>query len=179
MTKIIIFNGPKDCGKDTAAVIVQNYLSDDVVAHCKFSKPLKTIVSNFLNIEPWQLEAQKKGAGGQEFRDLQIGVYESLSRVFGSNWLGVQVCHNIEEQECDNIVMSDGGRPEDVEPLIRKYGGKNIMICQIIRNGCNFDYDIRGYISDGRVVMRHVTNDDLTAFKAKIIDIATEFFAEN
>ncbi len=175
MNKIIIFNGPKGCGKDTAAAILENYLGDNDVTHMKLSQSLKDIVANQLNIPVWKLEADKRVR--TEYRDLQIAVYESLSRVFGRDWLGVNLTNRIIAQENDNIVVSDGGRDEEIDRIIRNFGARNVMICQIIRNGCTFDYDIRGYISDARVTMAHVTNDDLDSFRTKIIDIGTEFFA--
>lgn len=176
MAKIIVFNGPPRCGKDTAAETVVNYFGSDFVSHLKFSTPLKEIVSSVTGQEHAAMEEIKDDAKvfSGTYRELQIGVFQALSQVFSSQWLGEVLVHKITREPNDLIVCSDGGRTEELLPLFRR--GHEIMVVQILRDNCHFGYDIRGYISSPKAVMRAVVNKDISTFRREVIDIAGEFF---
>lgn len=177
MAKIIILNGPPRCGKDTAAEAIVRYFTTENVSHHKFSRPLKDIVASVTGQEYKDLETikdqQQEFAGS--FRELQIATYEALSKVFSQQWLGEILCHKIAKDQNDLIVCSDGGRIEDLIPLFRR--NHQVMVIQILRDGCHFNYDIRGYISSPRAAMRTILNKNKEVFETQIIDIAAEFFA--
>ena len=115
---------------------------------------------------------------GGTYRDLQIAVFETLSTVFSSQWLGLILKNKIDTADTEFVVCSDGGRTEDIQPLIR--AGHTLCVVQILRDGCSFalDQNVRSYISDNRVQTRTVLNSDLVSFQQQIESIAAEFFAE-
>jgi hypothetical protein len=181
MKKIIILNGPPSCGKDTAAHIIQDYLGSDTVAHLKYSAPLKAFAANIAGISVEELERNKESEVFKNFsgRDLQIIVFNELARSLGQDWLGQILAREIQQEESDYIVVSDGGRPEDIAPLFRNLQGKEIMIAQIMRNGCSFSNDIRMYLSDNRAIMQHVVNSDLETYRSRVRDMAASFYGED
>lgn len=174
MTKIIIFNGPPRSGKDTAAKALQQYLGEDTAAHLKLSTPLKTLASDFIGQDSNVLEQQKEQpilfGISTSFRDIQIGLYSSIAKVLGPSWLAEIAAHKINKTEQPIVVLSDGGRPEEVDKLVRKFGAGNIMLFHIHRKNTSFQGDIRQYIYDGRIFTQLVINDDLQQFQTEIID---------
>lgn len=181
MTKIIVFNGPPRSGKDTAAHIIQQYFGSDTVAHLKLSTPLKRFVSELSGLSIPQLEEGKEQPllFGQTVssRDLQIGIYEAISKVAGRDWLAQIVVHKINTVEQSIVVLSDGGRPEEIDKLVRNFGASNILLLQLFRKGTSFQGDIRQYIYDSRIVTQPVMNEDLQQFKIDIIDEVTSWLA--
>jgi hypothetical protein len=146
----------------------------------KLSLPLKLIVSHVFGKSLHELEQTKDTVlPGQRssYRDAQIHTYLQLEKVFGSDWLGKWLVNDIENAEQEYFVLSDGGRDDDLVPLIRRYQPHNIQIIQIMREGCSFSNDIRSYISATNIKIRPCINKDLSAFKAEMVDFAAEFFA--
>ena len=178
--KIIILNGPARCGKDTGAAAVVNYLGEENVAHIKMSQPLKDITSLVMGAPPQVLEAMKDRHTfkNMSYRDMQIMVFSEFAKYLGQDWLGDIFARTLAHEERDYIICSDGGRPEDLQRAFSTFPKGSIMVVQIMREGCYFDHDIRMYISDPRAVMKHVVNDDIASYTAKIIDKAAEFFGE-
>lgn len=181
MTKIIILNGPPRCGKDTAANAIESYYGADTCKHMKISQPLKDI-SQMVFGQPYQVLEMNKEKELPKFnisyRDAQIGTFQQLIPVFGAEWLGYCMVNAINAAEQPYFVLSDGGRMEDIRPLIPFFGPENLMIVQIMREGCNFLGDIRSYIAAYDVRTRPIINDDMETFTKTMIDFAGEFFAE-
>lgn len=182
MPKIIILNGPPRCGKDTAAIAVTKNLKEYGCVHMKISQPLKDIARGVFGLPNNQLEATKFTviAGHPcSYVDAQIQTYQYLSKVYGADWLGQALVNKINATEFPYIVLSDGGRPADINPLIREYGPRNLMIIQIMREGCSFSGDIRSYISASpEVQIKPIINDDIVAYKLRVQQICEEFFSE-
>lgn len=180
MPKVIILNGPPACGKDTAAKAIADYFGEDVCKHMKFSQPLKAIVSrvtgcSFEEIESYKNKPLFKGMTG---RDLQIHTYNQLAQIFGEDWLGRVASIDLRRMDHEYFVFSDGGRSEDITSFIPTIGVENLMVIQIMREGCFFTGDIRSYISIPKVTTKPIVNNDLQTFKHGVIDFAGEFFAE-
>lgn len=173
MTKIMILNGPPRCGKDTAAKAIEDYFGENVCKHVKFSTPLKLIASNVAGLSVQELEASKEA-----FREEQINTFKQLVPVYGDHWLGSWLLNDIKKYEQSCFVVSDGGRTADIMPLLREYSPKNLLIVQIMREGCTFKNDIRSYITAYSVRIRPAVNKDLEVFKAELIDFAGEFFGD-
>ena len=45
------------------------------------------------------------------------------------------------------IAVSDGGFPEEIQPVIDHVGAENITIVRIHREGCDFSNDSRNYLT--------------------------------
>ncbi len=182
MPKIVILNGPPRCGKDTAAIAVTKSLKDCGCVHMKISQPLKDIARGVFGLSNKQLEATKFSVlSGHpcSYVDAQIQIYQHLSKIFGASWLGKALVHKINATEFPYIVLSDGGRPADITPLLLEYGPKNLMIIQIMREGCSFSGDIRSYISaSADVQIKPIINDNKEAYEKRVQQICEEFFSE-
>lgn len=180
MTKIIILNGPPRCGKDTAAEAIEEYFGSDICKHLKLSEPLKLIASSILGYPREVLEANKDTvlSGNKiSYRDAQIHTFLQLVPVYGEGWLGKWFVNSLEQYEQEYFVLSDGGRSEDIRPFLQFLRPEDLLIIQIMREGCAFRGDIRSYITAYNVRVRPSVNKDLTEFKAEMIDFAGEFFA--
>ena len=162
--KVLIFNGPPQCGKDTACAAILAAMPNEDVVHLKFSQPLKDLVKS-VGIS----------SSDPDYRAYQISTFQALSKVFGADWLGRYMLRQLAMVDEDFVIISDGGRLDDVEATIRYH---NVMIVQILRDGCNFGYDIRQYIAHPRAITRTIVNDDLESFKQKVVNLALQFFAE-
>lgn len=178
MTKILILNGPPRCGKDTAADAITEMFDAE---HIKLSKPLKDFAHYVIGGDLEVLEQNKEKnlpIYNMSYREMQIFLFQAIAKGLGEQWLGKITARNIRNSENDLFVMSDGGRPEDLEPLFRAFPSGSIMIVQIMREGCFFNNDIRQYISDRRAKMRHTVNKDKDAYIAEMKHFAAEFFED-
>jgi len=111
------------------------------------------------------------------YRDLQIGTFNALSKVYGENWLGHILVNKVKELDEEIILISDAGRNTDVLPLIKAFGIPNILVIQLMRKGCSFDYDVRNYIDDPRINKEILFNDGTEKFNLEIKDTILSFIA--
>jgi len=178
MRKILILNGPPKSGKDFAAELMVRVLSEDTVLHFKLASPLKTMAEIIAGIPSSELERIKDTIlppFGISYRDIQINIFYGLAKHFGDDWLGKVLVNRINETDSDTIIISDGGRTIEVNPLIKAFGAKNISILQVFRDRCTFDYDIREYINDPRLKRYMLFNDGTSNFNIKVIDAMWDF----
>jgi len=175
----MILNGPPRCGKDTAANAIEEYFGEDICKHIKLSAPLKYIVSNVFGFSVEQLEHDKDITHKElsmSYRDAQIHTFNQLVPVFGEDWLGRWTVNQLGKYDQSFFVISDGGRTADILPFLRELSPENLLIVQIMREGCSFTNGIRSYIAANNVRTRPTVNRDIDAFKAEMIDFAGEFF---
>lgn len=182
MPKVMILNGPPRCGKDTGAIAVEKHFGSDICKHLKVSQPLKDYVTDVLGTPAYELEKTKdvivKGMNSS-YRDLQIHVYHQLSQVFGTDWLGKVLINKMKVYEQSYFILSDVGRNDDILPLLRHIPPSDILIVQIMREGCSFTGDIRSYVSGvSGVQIKPTINKKINSYCAEMIDFAGEFFAE-
>lgn len=179
MPKIILLNGPARSGKDFAATHLMNVLKDDEPVHLKLSTPLKKMAGEMLAELPDDLEKVKEQILpiGLSYRHVQIMLFESIATAFTKAWLGDAMARKIAKLDANTFVVSDAGRDEEVEPLIKQFGAKNILIVHIFRDGCSFDNDIRYYITNPRVKRVTLFNDGTDAFKTKLDAFVLDFLS--
>jgi D-arabinose 5-phosphate isomerase GutQ len=111
-------------------------------------------------------------------RDAQIHTFGQLAQLFGGDWLGKVTARRIAETDAPYIVLSDGGRSEEIVPIVRAVGKTNVMIVQIMREGTSFANDIRTYVSLPGVTIKPALNRTLAEYQAEMCDLASAFFAE-
>jgi hypothetical protein len=179
MPKIILLNGPARSGKDFAAAHLMDATKDDDPVHLKLSTPLKIMAGEILAESCEDLEKIKDRTldFGASYRDVQIMLFESIAQTFTRSWLGQAMTRKIKKLDVNIIVISDVGRDEEIEPLIKAFGAKNILVVQIFRDGCSFDNDIRYYITDARVKRVTVYNDNTHNFKTKLDAYVLDFLS--
>ena len=174
MTQIIIFNGPPGSGKDFACSYLKERYSN--VIHISFKEKLIDLTCRFYGVsrEEWDERYENSSTLGSGFvrwkdipweklgylsqREALIHVSENVIKpVFGKAIFGELLCDSIEgmKQQSRDIVFvcSDGGFPEEVEPLscLFWHHGTNsagVTVARISRDGCSFVGDSRNYLPD-------------------------------
>ena len=181
MTKLIILNGPPRCGKDTAANTIEEYFGEDVCKHIKISAPLKLIAASIIGKSKELLEETKDArieGSASTYREAQIHTFEQLVPIYGEDWLSRWTINSLDNYEQDFFVLSDCGQSAEIVPFMQKYGPENLLVIQIMREGCAFLNDTRTYITAKGVRTRPMVNKDINTFKEEVIDFAGEFFGD-
>jgi hypothetical protein len=153
--KIILLNGAPSSGKDTAA----NYLVEKYpnIKTDKFARVLKErthALYGFSNRAHDYYETVKSLPNDDFYgltpRQTYINVSETYFKVHhGGSIFGQILSFEIDNYDCDILVISDSGFEEEAQVLIDKYGEDNIILIKVQREGCTFDKDSRNYIDLG------------------------------
>lgn len=175
--RIVFFNGPPGCGKDTVVSHLTPYLQ---FTHLKFAAPVKRMVCALLNEDARWLEESKDQphralalANGAVLtvqdtpRNLLIALSEDLLKQrYGNDFFGRVMVNEISKSMNKLVLISDSGFLHEAEPVIKKYGAANCMHFQISRAGCSFAGDSRSYWEHKglhrRLIVNHGTVHDLT-----------------
>lgn len=155
MNKIILFNGPPSSGKDVASLYLFKKYN---VLHCSFKRKLIHLTQILLDITPteWHYWYQDKEKPREELNDLScrqalIKVSEEMVKpVMGKDFWGRSEANWLKRNlHRDQIaVFSDAGFDEEVVPIVKAFGEKNVHIIKIIREGCSYENDSRKYLSE-------------------------------
>lgn len=193
MTQIIIFNSPPNAGKDTAALVLQQYLGASEVNLCSFKKPLIELalkVSGLSEIqwnEIYTRELKEQKDYRLRIRDIAVSPRQYLiwlsetviKPVFGKGFFGEQAAKQVEEGKIN--VFSDGGFMEELEALIDTTiqmdscnQHPDVTVVRIEREGCSFKNDSRGYLGAGYYDVKFIDleNDTIEQFAKDITLIA-------
>lgn len=163
--KVIVFNGPPDVGKDTAANYVRSFVQINAPyyypRHMKFSEPLKraahAIYDTFHGWEHYDSRdgRPQKGMSNGDFlglspREAYIAMHEKYLKIMhGDDALGWILRKRIVRQNNTKlIVLSDSGFPEELHPIINLVGERNTLIVELHMAGKTFEGDSRSYIGD-------------------------------
>ena len=173
-SKVLILNAPPNAGKDTIA--------DYLVAHhgytkLSFKSALFELLYKVFSIENpehfmeeyYTREAKEKpcsllriGDRIMSPREALIFLSESVVKpLWGDAYFGTRAVQLIDGSSSNLYVFADGGFLAELVPLVDKVGAENITVAQIVRDGCTFKGDSRGYVdadSIGCNVVR-VAND--------------------
>lgn len=160
--KIIVFNGPPDCGKDTASDAVRSYIQIHATwmrpTHMKFAEPLKqgahALYSAFHNYDYYDNDGRREKNNpsgdflGLSPRQAYIEMFNALERLHGPEALGYIMRKRLVRNSFNSVVVcSDGGRLGDLAPVIEHVGQKNVLIVEIHATGVT-EWDNRCYIGD-------------------------------
>lgn len=158
--KIVLFNGPPGCGKDTAAAMVAAAFDEEYYTyHKKFAGPLKAAINALFDIPEEQAEELKDRIDPlwkRRLRDEYIWFSEACCKPrFGNDFFGVLMMRElnaIRNAHLDIeplIAISDSGFSEEVEALLHSphINESDILLVQIHREGCDFVGDSRSYIN--------------------------------
>ena len=153
--KLIVLNGPPDCGKDTTA----DYLSAEYGWYkFKLSHTLKlgahALLGDSLDIMKYEGEAKNKPQEdlcGEIPRDWYIYLSEEVLKPrFGKDILGHLAVKHLSLaapwEARGGVVVSDCGFMDELRPLIENFGAHNIYVIQMFREGCTYSNDSRGYL---------------------------------
>jgi hypothetical protein len=173
MKKIVLFNGPPHCGKDTIAHGIKKLIDGEVMVEvAKFAQPLKTVAKHLYcdgNQELFDKMDLPENKGvpndlffGKTCREVQIAISEQYAKpVHGEKVFGKILAQHIKFSPNELFLVSDSGFRQEAEVLVEEFGAENVLLVRIKRKGTTYDGDSRGYINleDLGVVSLEVENN--------------------
>ncbi len=158
--KIILINGPPHSGKDTAGKILRRTHGARLY---KMSRPLKDGLREFFgfSIDAMKLSVEPNkddhvvdlfkvawNSNILSWREVQISLSEDWAKpLFGDDILGrIAVGYLMQLSSFDMTVITDSGFRDEALPLVTAFGADNILLIQLMREGCSFERDSRDYI---------------------------------
>jgi len=194
--RVVLFNGPPSCGKDTAAIglferLTYQRLGLEHELHLsleRFSMPNKRAfagmmglnISTFGVVEVW--EARKEEiipSLGISYRQWQIDFSERFMKplygqaIFGQLLAERWLRRTVGLKEDQALIIPDSGFKSETEVLLRR--GWDILLIRIHRPGTDFSKDSRSYLEfDPRpnLLQLDIQNDGTEAdFQAHIVGV--------
>ena len=179
--KIFLLNGPPGSGKDTLAnYIVQRDRENFVKSWCAY--PMKQAVKAFFALSDEEFKEFEgntvlKGTKlprflGMSYREACISFAEEWckptygQRVFGE--LLVERIKALNSTKPLSVVISDSGFNCEAEPMVEEFGKDNVFHVKLVRKGCDYVGDSRGYIDPKALGIKSYTikNKTLEAYYA-------------
>jgi len=183
--KIIAFNGPPRCGKDTCANLMVDYVTnrtDRPVFKRALSMPLRLMAFGALQKqydehEFERLKDQVIPSLGVTMRQFQIGLSERFMKPFYRSDIFPLLMREsipVEARSRDClVVISDCGFQLEVNSLSLFEGADNIAVCRVLRDGKNFNNDSRQWvhhIPDRDFEIEN--NSDLETLNQRVVELA-------
>lgn len=177
--KLILFNGPRHSGKDTAADYVWTMFPDTM--RFKLSRPLKDAIKAFFNLTDAQvayLESKKTEPDallfGNSYVDVQISMSEYWAKdKFGMRVFGKLALREVQASPSKLFVCSDSGFDYEAAPLLSYFGISNVLLVRLHRDGKSFAGDSRAYIElPGVRTIEMTNNGSTTHFCEQVKEIA-------
>lgn len=181
--KLILFNGPRHSGKDTAALRCE---AEFKAYHFKLSGPIKAAVKAMFELKGNTvdfLETVKTQPVpiffDKSYVDCQISFSEDwVKPFFGEYTFGILAARHVQRHMLDNpgqelYVCSDSGFATEAQPLIDLFGTDNVLLVKSYRNGKTFAGDSRSYIELDGVTTVSIRNDSTIEEYQQTIDHLT------
>lgn len=166
MKRVIIFNGPPRCGKDTAASVLKQKLGNRARV-VSFKTPLIRLTAGFygLTVEDfltdydaplpkgkWHKDKVQSRLHLKSQRSALIHVSENVIKpVFGDAAFGSALAETIDsDNHHDIFIVPDSGFEAEVSPLRQRF---DVKVIRIDHPGCTFEGDSRSYLRDPDVIM--------------------------
>lgn len=181
LNKIIICNAPPGAGKDTLCNYVT--LHNKTFATGKFADPLKKAAKELYGLTEQQVKyfesdltiknAKQDVLFGNSWREVLIDLSEKYMKPkYGKDVFGKILTNKINTMPAIgpfNLIISDGGFNEEVQPLVDTYGKDKVVIVRIHRKGCDFSTDSRAFIDAEKLGVKSfdITNKKIDKFFAE------------
>lgn len=178
----IVFNGPPNSGKDTAAQLV--LAAAHPSHHLEFKTKLLEITACLFNVSLDELLSLYNNRDTKEVETCRLEGYSPRGAVkfvaetvmkpnFGSHYFAYSAALKM---VYGLNVFSDGGFISEIESVYDECDGQ-MMIVQIHRPGCDFQNDTRSYIDqykDALVVKLH-NDSDMSILRSRVINLINQF----
>jgi hypothetical protein len=181
--KLILFNGPRHSGKDTAALRCE---AEFQAYHFKLSGPIKAAVKAMFELKDNTvnfLETIKTQRVpiffDKSYVDCQISFSEDwVKPFFGEYTFGILAARHVQRHMLDNpnqelYVCSDSGFAAEAQPLIDLFGADNVLLVKPHREGKTFTGDSRSYIELDDVTTVSITNNGTIDEYHRMVDHLT------
>lgn len=165
--KVIILNAPPGAGKDTIGELICKHAPCYVMKR-SFKEPMFKIAKAMLGdyrfslfMQAYDDREQKERAqpflNGKSPRQFMIWISEDVIKPqFGVHYFGQMMAEAVRDSQVP-IIVTDGGFPEEVKPLVS--AGIQVNICRLHRTGYTFEGDSRDYLNLEGYHHRVVTRD--------------------
>jgi hypothetical protein len=190
--KIILINGTKQSGKDTASNHIDyefSNISFDVL-QCKFAAPMFSSIPVMFSIPlgEWMVmyadekETPSHRLMGMSPRQAMIWLSEEVIKPkFGKAFYGDLAKNRINDSTThDLVVFSDSGFVEEAKVIVDEFGSDNVYLVRLERTGHSFVGDSRSYILPEEIGIDPIDNffivendTDETSFTNKITEVTT------
>lgn len=182
MKKIVLFNGPPRCGKDTSCLAEESAIRSKFAkfvkegAHAAFGLDINEYhMDYFEDVKDTPLEVFH----GKTPREVYIYFSESFMKPLTGDegYFGTRLSEWIDAQDDDLFFVTDSGFREEAEKVVFTFGSDNVFLVRIKRPNCNFSSDSRSYIdlSDLGVISYDIDNNSTQEeFIDKIKNITKE-----
>lgn len=185
--KVVLFNGPRHSGKDTAAIrCVRTFGAH----HFKFSGPIKAAIKaaySLADADVEYLESIKTEPCsllmGKSYVEVQISFSEDWVKPFwGVEAFGHLAVRGlqaaIKEDPAQGLyVSSDSGFAQEAVPVVNLFGAQNVLLVKLIRDGKTFEGDSRSYIELPGIATVTLLNDDFQSYLQCVDDLVGSFLA--
>lgn len=152
MTKVVLFNGPPQSGKDT----LRNYILYDYNAYdVDFKDGIFDAVNwrtLYETVYPDKaLYSYEEFKNETNLRQFLIDFSEKVAKpLLGNDIFAKLFCNTIKNHNTDRVnifyVCADLGFNVELDTCIAEFGLDNILVIQLHRTGCSFDGDSRYYV---------------------------------
>jgi len=155
--RIILFNGPPGCGKDTAASIISKHLPN-LVYQYKMALPLKEACHKLLGLQGTleELEPLKEQPvrfplvdpeKTMRLRDFYIHISENVMKpLYGKRVFGQLAVEYLRQCHQAVATISDSGFYDEAMPIIEYFGVEHVLLVRLHRPGKTFAGDSRSYV---------------------------------
>ncbi len=180
--KILLFNGPRRSGKDTAFNFI--YKNLPVVRHRKFAAPLKMACAAMFDVSKEHLKALEALGStiktvpddrfmGRSWVELLMWMSEiCMKNEFGSDIMGRLMVTELQKPTSAPLtVITDCGFKEEAMPLIDAFGKENVSVVKLLRPGYTFEGDSRDYIPHEFITHFIDNRFDLELFERQVMRV--------
>ena len=202
--RVILLNGPPECGKDTAAAMLKQSFGQ--YAHIeKFARPVKEGCHGLFGIvddkgrvlrhDAFELVKNEPNAEFLGLSPRQAYIWYSevvMKPKFGQSIFGNMAVANMRrwlsnfQQDVKKgillnvppvFLISDSGFAVETDPVVEEFGACNVLLIRLYRDGKTFAADSRSYIDPPSIKKVDVVNCGTSAFKMKLIEVVENWEA--
>lgn len=171
---VILLNGPKRAGKDTASAALAE-AGGAAVRLLKFTDPVKRLAHAAHGIDrpTWWFEPVKDTRlpefGGLTPREAYIATGDRLREERGEDAVAKLFVEAMAASGAEIVVGSDLGREAEVLLAAQAVGAENVFILRIHRDGHDYRDDCRGWIEVPGIRSEDVRNGGDVAFAEEVV----------
>jgi hypothetical protein len=180
----ILLNGPKYCGKDTAAAALLKVFGD-ASAIFRFTVPVKEETHRRYGLDvPYDhyedqsvKDAPLPEFGGLSPRQAYIKVGDELRAQHGPDIVTTMLCDRIRDSSVPIVVNPDCGGDGEAEGLVEELGFDRVIVFRIHKEGHDYAGDSRNWVTSDKVRKIDITNVEgkVEDYLSTVVQIAEMF----